>query len=365
MAPIIPVILAGGSGKRLWPISLEKRPKQFLPLADGRTTFERTISRVADRATFAPPIIVTNAAHAAHARGLAAAEAPEATFLLEPEGRNSGPAVAAAGRFAAVHHGPDGILLVLASDHVIDDAAAFADACRTAMTAAEDGRIVVFGVAPKGPVPDYGYIRPAMSNAGPVRPVAEFIEKPDREEARRLIADGCLWNSGNVMVRADVLEEELHRHAPGLLAAAARAVGESREDGPCLHLDPDAFAAAPAISIDRVLMEKTRRASVVPVSFQWIDIGTPDAFWGMADKDSGGNAAFGDVELVDSSGCLVHTDNRPVRLVGTRDLLVSVTDHLIVIADKSHARTMLIREAANEKSEKPDADHRRESGGDG
>ncbi len=336
---IIPVVMCGGAGTRLWPASRGDSPKPFLPLVDGASTFALTLARIADRAVYGPAVVIAGADHA-HLVAAALAEAGmPAVTLLEPEGRETAAAVAAAAAFVAVDH-PDATLLVLAADHVIRDHAGFRATVETALAAAEAGRIVVFGIPPAWPATGYGYIRPGAPLQMPgVRAVARFVEKPDAEHARQYIADGYLWNSGIFLLKAATALSELAAHAPQVIAAAGAAIaaGKATDGGAVLQLDTASFAAAPKISFDRAVMEKTANAAVADARFDWSDLGTWAAVWDAGSRDAAGNVLIGDAVLVDAAGSYVSTTRPKVGVVGLRDVVVVATDDAVLVAARGAA----------------------------
>jgi mannose-1-phosphate guanylyltransferase/mannose-6-phosphate isomerase len=327
-----PVLLSGGSGTRLWPLSREAYPKQFLPLAGEATMLQATWQRVAAIAD-APPIVVANEEH----RFLAAEQlrqigAPTPAIVLEPVGRNTAPAIAAAA-LQATGGGEDPLLLVLPSDHVVRDDEAFRAAVREAAAAAEQGALVTFGLVPTAPETGFGYIQAAAGAAG-VHKVLRFVEKPDAATAQRYIdAGGYYWNSGMFLFRASRYLEELERFRPDILAAVRVAFATARRDGDFVRLDRDAFAACPADSIDYAVMEKTEGAMVLPVDIGWSDVGSWSALWDVATRDAQGNATHGDVIAVDSRNSYAHA-RRLVALVGVDDLVVVETDDAVLVARK-------------------------------
>ncbi|MFB9265827.1 mannose-1-phosphate guanylyltransferase, partial [Bradyrhizobium erythrophlei] len=289
---IIPLIMCGGAGTRLWPASREVHPKQFLSLFGARSTFQETVLRVADASLFARPIVITNEAYRFMVLEQLAEIGREADVLLEPMRRDSGPAIAAGAAFAEARD-KDAIVLALAADHLVRDTKAFVAGCRAGLVAAEMGRIVTFGVRPERPATEYGYINPGEVVAGEVRAVAKFVEKPDAATAAGYIDAGYLWNSGNFMFRAAVLLDEYRNVDAASVALVADSVATAARDLGFVKLDAAAFAAAKAISIDYAVMEKTAHAAVVPVACGWSDIGSWRQVWELSEKDSQGNAARG------------------------------------------------------------------------
>jgi mannose-1-phosphate guanylyltransferase/mannose-6-phosphate isomerase len=289
---IIPLIMCGGAGTRLWPASREVRPKQFLPLFGTRSTFQDTLVRVSDSGLFERPIVITNAAYRFMALEQLAEIGIEADVLLEPMRRDSGPAIAAGAAFAQSRD-DEAMVLALAADHVVRDTAAFIAACTQGLVATGDGRIVTFGVKPERAATEYGYISPGEVVAGEVRAVKKFVEKPDLPTAAGYITSGYLWNSGNFMFRASVLLDEYRKFDAASVDSVTAAVTKAGRDLGFVTLDPEAFGSAKAISIDYAVMEKTARAAVVPVSCGWSDVGSWHAVWELSDKDAEGNAAQG------------------------------------------------------------------------
>ena len=329
---IYPVIMCGGSGTRLWPASRASHPKQFLPLIGQRSMFQETVLRVAGLAGAAEVVVVAGLAH----RALIAAQLSEigieAAVLLEPEARDSAPAMAAACAWIDARD-KDGVAVVVAADHHVPDASAFRAAVETAVAGARQGLIVTLGVRPDSPSSAYGYIRPGVP-AGPVFTVEAFVEKPDAQTAQGYIADGYLWNSGNFVVRAAGLLAELDAFVPAISAAARGAVaGAGEGQGGALVLG-EAFAAAPKISIDYAVMEKTARAAVLPVDFAWSDLGAWDAVWSASDQDAAGNALRGQALAVDARNCLVRAPGgTQVTLIGVENLAVVVDAGQILVCD--------------------------------
>ncbi len=333
---IIPLIMCGGAGTRLWPASREVHPKQFLPLFGPRSTFQDTLSRVSDTALFERPIVITNTAYRFMVMEQLAEIGLEADILLEPMRRDSGPAIAAGAVFAQSRDG-DAIVLALAADHVVRDTAAFVAACRQGLAAAEAGHIVTFGVTPERAATEYGYINPAETIAGEVRGVATFVEKPDLTTAAEYVRAGYLWNSGNFMFRAAVLLDEYRNvDAASVQAVTDSVIGAGRDLG-FVKLDESAFGSASAISIDYAVMEKTARAAVVPVACGWSDVGSWHAVWELSDKDAQGNAAQGAAVFEDSRNCNVSTDRALVALEGVDDLVVVATQDAVLVSRQKDA----------------------------
>src|SRR6266478_1079033 len=328
---IIPLIMCGGAGTRLWPASREVRPKQFLPLFGTRSTFQDTILRVSDATLFERPIVITNTAYRFMVLEQLAEIGLEADVLLEPMRRDSGPAIAAGAAFAEMRD-KDAVGLALAADHVVSDTPAFLAACREGLAAAEAGRIVTFGVQPERAATEYGYISPGETISGAVRAVARFVEKPDAVKAADYVTSGYLWNSGNFMFPATLLLDEYRKVDAASVEAVSDAVTKAGRDLGFVTLDPDAFGSAKAISIDYALMEKTSRAAVVPVACGWSDVGSWHAVWELSGKDAQGNAAQGAAVFEDSRNCNVSTDRALVALEGVDDLVVVATQDAVLVS---------------------------------
>jgi mannose-1-phosphate guanylyltransferase / mannose-6-phosphate isomerase len=333
---IIPLIMCGGAGTRLWPASREVRPKQFLPLFGTKSTFQDTILRVSDPALFERPIVITNAAYRFMVIEQLAEIGREADILLEPIRRDSGPAIAAGAVFAESRDS-EAIVLALAADHVVADTKAFITACREGLVAAESGNIVTFGVQPERAATEYGYISPGKIISGEVRSVVKFVEKPDPTTAASYIKDGYLWNSGNFMFRASVLLDEYRNVDAESVQVVSDAVTKAGRDLGFVTLDPESFEKAKAISIDYAVMEKTARASVVPVACGWSDVGSWHAVWELSDKDSQGNAAQGAAVFEDSRNCNVSTDRALVALEGVDDLVIVATQDAVLVSRQKDA----------------------------
>ena len=331
MAHLQPVLLSGGSGTRLWPLSREAYPKQFLPLAGDDTMVQATWRRVEALADLAP-IVVANEEHRfLVAEQLRQVGAPVPAILLEPVGRNTAPAIAAAA-LQAMAGGADPLLLVLPSDHVVRDVAGFQRAVREASSAAEAGALVTFGIVPDAPETGFGYIQAEAGDG--LRQVLRFVEKPDAATARSYLdAGGYYWNSGMFLFRASRYLEELARFRPDIVDAVRAAHAAARHDGDFVRLDKDAFSACPSDSIDYAVMEKTADAMVLPVDIGWNDVGSWSALWDVAERDADGNAHHGDVIAVDSRNSYAYAQ-RLVALVGVDDIVVVETDDAVLVARK-------------------------------
>lgn len=328
---IIPLIMCGGAGTRLWPASREGRPKQFLQLFGPRSTFQETLLRVSDPALFERPVIITNNAYRFMVLEQLAAMEVAADVLLEPARRDSGPAIAAGAAFALTRD-ENAVVLALAADHVVRDTDAFVEACRKAQPIAGAGRIVTFGVQPERPATEYGYIRPGTEISGGVSAVAAFVEKPDAVTAAGYVEDGYLWNSGNFMFSARMLLDEYAGVDADSVGAVSDAVKKAGRDLGFVLLDPESFAKAKAISIDYAVMEKTKQAAVVPVSCGWSDVGSWHAVWELSAKDDHGNAAQGAAVFEGASNCNVSTDKALVALEGVEDLVVVATQDAVLVS---------------------------------
>jgi mannose-1-phosphate guanylyltransferase/mannose-6-phosphate isomerase len=328
---IIPLIMCGGAGTRLWPASREVHPKQFLPLFGPRSTFQDTLLRVSDATLFERPIVITNTAYRFMVLEQLAAIGIEADVLLEPMRRDSGPAIAAGAVFAQ-RRDADAVVLALAADHVVRDTASFVAACRRGLVAADAGAVVTFGIEPERPATEYGYISPGEPGADGVRAVVRFVEKPDAATAAQYIHAGYFWNSGNFMFRAGVLLDEYRNSDADTVQAVGDAVANAGRDLGFVTLEPEAFAKAKAISIDYAVMEKTSHAAVVPLACGWSDVGSWHAVWELSGKDAQGNAAQGAAVFEDSRNCNVATDKALVALEGVDDLVVVATQDAILVS---------------------------------
>ena len=334
-AKLQPVLLSGGSGTRLWPLSREAYPKQFLALAGDDTMLQATWRRVADLADAAPIVVAGEEHRFLVAEQLRQVGAPTPAILLEPIGRNTAPAIAAAA-LQALRDGEDPLLLVLPSDHVVRDADAFRAAVRAAMPAAEQGALVTFGIMPDAPETGFGYIEAERGEG--VQRVLRFVEKPDAVTAQTsLDAGGYYWNSGMCLLRASRYLEELRKFRADIVGGAQAAFDAAQRDGDFIRLDKAAFAACPADSIDYAVMEKTDAAMVLPVDIGWNDVGSWSALWEVSEQDGDGNAHHGDVISIDSRNSYAYA-RRMVALVGVDDLVVVETDDAVLVARKDRVQ---------------------------
>ncbi|TBR11709.1 MAG: mannose-1-phosphate guanylyltransferase/mannose-6-phosphate isomerase [Lysobacter sp.] len=335
-----PVILSGGSGSRLWPLSRQNHPKQFLTLIGDRSLFQETALRASRLDRAQPPVTVCSEDH----RFMVGEQLQEigianGGILLEPEPRNTAPAIA----LAALHlraRDPDAVMLVMPADHLIDDEAAFRAAVQQASGVAADGWLVTFGIRPDYPETGYGYIRCGGEVTEHVHRVERFVEKPDLATAERYVADGdYAWNSGMFMFRADRYLAELGRLQPAILSACEHACAGAKRDLDFVRVDKAAFGSSPSDSIDYAVMEKTERAAVVPVSCGWSDIGSWSSLWGAAPRDADGNRCEGDVLAIDTRNSLVRaSDRRMIATIGVEDLVIVDTPDATLVARKDRVQ---------------------------
>jgi mannose-1-phosphate guanylyltransferase/mannose-6-phosphate isomerase len=360
---IIPVILSGGSGTRLWPLSRALYPKQLLSLIGDKTMLQDTVLRLASADDLGPVYCVCNESH----RFLVAEQLHEihtdiGEIILEPAGRNTAPAAAVAAMLITRKH-PDALMLVLPADHVILDPQAFGAAVGCGKTAAEEGSLVTFGIVPASPETGYGYIRASLNVAGTQSsyPVIEFVEKPDRQTAERYLETGeYFWNSGIFLFKAETYLKELEAHVPAIPAACREALEKAVADLDFLRLDGEAFKASPSDSIDYAVMEKTRRAALVPLDAGWNDVGAWSALWDVHERDEAGNVKKGDVLLHNVQNSYIHATSRLVTAVGLEDHIIVETSDAVLVATKDHVQDVkLLVEQLNRKDRDETIMHRR------
>jgi mannose-1-phosphate guanylyltransferase / mannose-6-phosphate isomerase len=358
---LIPVLMCGGAGTRLWPVSRESMPKQFAPLIGERSTFQQTLARISDPVLFARPIVITNADF----RFIVAEQLREidveADIVLEPARRDSGPAVAVAAVLAA-RRDPKAAVLVLAADHVVRKPDEFVAACRAAAAAVAEGRIVTFGIRPTAPATQYGYIRPGANlNGAAVLGVEAFVEKPDAATAERYVADNYLWNSGNFMFRADVMLDEITRFEPAMADAARGAVAQMTQDLDFLRLAAEPFGRAPKKSIDYAVMERTSLAAVVPADMGWSDVGSWDAVWDNLGHDAAGNAVSGPTVVLDSRNNLVRSEDGVLTaVIGLDNTVVIATGDAVLVAARDKAENVkALVEELKSQNRREAVEHRR------
>ena len=352
---IIPIILSGGSGKRLWPLSRKQYPKQFLPLVGDNTMLQETILRLSGLDNLADPIIICNADH----RFLVAEQCKQIdiknpTIILEPVGRNTAPAIAAAA-FQSLKSTDDGILLVLSSDHIIQDVEAFHRAINIACKQAKDGKLATFGIVPTNANTGYGYIKLSKDHSNGAFKVEEFIEKPDLKTVESFLEQGnYLWNSGMFMFKATKLIEELTIHSPNIIKSVKDALKSAKKDLDFIRLDKKSFELSPSDSIDYALMEKSDNAVVIPLDAKWKDIGAWTALYDMGIKDKNGNVIKGDVITKSTTNSYINADHRMVLTIGLDNLIIVDTPDAIFIATKDKAqevKSVVESLQANDRSE--------------
>lgn len=335
---IYPVVLSGGSGTRLWPLSRAALPKQLLALNGARTMIQDTVLRAAVPSA-QPPILLCSEGHRfLVAEQMQAIGVTPKSIVLEPFGRNTAPAAAIAALLVASED-PEGVILLMPSDHVVADDEAFRAAVVQSAAAARQGRIVTFGIAPEGPETGYGYIQRGETISAGVDAVKRFAEKPDRATAQSYLASGeYYWNSGMFVFRADVMLAEMRRHEPGLVEACEAALASASRDLDFVRLDAAAFGKVKNVSIDYAVMEKTDKAAVVPCSMGWSDVGAWSSLWALRSRDENGNVLQGDVLVHETRDSFVRNEKGLTALVGVKDLVVVVTEDAVLVADKHRAQ---------------------------
>jgi len=335
---IVPVILSGGSGTRLWPVSKPERPKQLLPLTADETMLQLTAVRTRgfDAASIGRPILVSNAAHADIIdEQLQQSSIGDYSVILEPIGRNTAPAIA----LAALEAQPDDALLVMPSDHVIADLPAFHEAIARALPLVAQGWLLTFGITPDGPETGYGYIQMGQACGDMVNAVVRFVEKPDVANAERMLAEGNhAWNAGIFLFRADAYLAAMEKHQPDMLAAVRTSMEQAKRDGAHIFPDAKAFHACPSDSVDYAIMERETQVACVPVSMGWSDVGSWDSLHAVSTRCTDENAVRGDALLLGARNCLVHSDGPRVTLVDVDDLIVVVSEGEIMILKRGESQ---------------------------
>jgi len=338
-ASVYPIILCGGSGTRLWPMSRRALPKQFLPLVSQRSMLQDTVLRLSGLECTAPVVVSNNEHRFLVAEQLREIGTQPAVQLLEPVGRNTAPAAAVAALWVQ-DRDPKGVMLVLPADHLIRDVYRFHEVARQAARLASNGLLVTFGIKPDKPATGYGYIErgPAIAAEGGAYRVERFVEKPERARAQEFLSSGRFsWNSGMFAFSAAQLLKELGRHRPDVLASARVAWKEAKRDLDFLRLDERAFSACPADSIDYAVMEKTDAAAVIPVDIGWSDVGSWSTLWEVAERDAQGNVVRGDVHLSGAENCYVRAESRMISVLGMKNALIVETDDALLVADRAEA----------------------------
>jgi len=358
---VIPVILSGGSGTRLWPLSRKEYPKQYLPLVSDNTMLQDTILRLNGLDNLTDPIIICNADH----RFLVAEQCQQIdiknpTILLEPVGRNTAPAIAAAA-LQSLKETDDAVLLVLSADHVIQDVKAFHQAINIASQQAQEGKLATFGIVPTDANTGYGYIRSSEDSNDGAHKVEEFVEKPDLKTAESYLEQGnYLWNSGMFMFKATTLIDELTTHSPEIVTSVNDAVNNAEQDLDFIRLDKQAFESSPSDSIDYALMEKSDNVVVVPLNAQWNDIGSWSALHDIGKKDVNGNVINGDVFMQDTTNTYIHANGHMIATIGVQDLIIVDTPNATLISTKDKSQEVKnIVEQLQHKNREEQSCHRK------
>lgn len=337
---IIPVILSGGSGTRLWPLSRALRPKQLLSMVSNHTMIQETVKRLDGISDMAAPLIVCNEEHRfTIAEQMREIDAKPSAIILEPFGRNTAPAVAISS-FQAEKEADEAVLLVLPADHVVGDVQAFHAAVSKGYDAARKGRLVTFGIVPSSPETGYGYIKSGKELVNDsVYSVEKFVEKPDLKKAESYLNEGgYFWNSGMFMLKASVYLDELKKFNPDMYEYARKSLDDAATDMDFIRLDKETFEKCPSDSIDYAVMEKTDKAAVIPVDMAWNDIGSWSALWEVGEPDEHGNVTYGDVILDESINSYVHADSRLVTTVGLKDHIIVETADAVLVAHRDKAQ---------------------------
>ena len=337
---ILPVVMAGGTGSRLWPLSRELYPKQFLTVSGEQTMLQQTFARL-EGIEHTSPLLICNEEHRfIAAEQLRLGQFPHSSIILEPVGRNTAPAIALAAFQAlrSVKQGEDPVLLVLAADHLIENTAAFQTSVEKALPFAQSGKLVTFGIVPTAPETGYGYIKTG-DKTGNAFSVDKFVEKPDSKTANEYLSSGdYYWNSGMFLFKASRYIEELSKHSPEILNTCKAAMKEIVPDADFVRIDKDAFQSCPDDSIDYAVMEKTDSAMVIPMDAGWSDVGSWSALWDVSNKDENNNVVRGDIITINSKNNYVHSNNKLVATVGIENLVVVETKDAILVANKEQVQ---------------------------
>lgn len=348
---IVPVVLSGGGGSRLWPFSTNETPKQFLPLVGQKSLFREALDRVRDRLHFSAPIVVGSMRHADLCERELAAESASARLILEPCARNTAAAVAMAAALARIEHGDDCLILVMPSDHIIEDVPAFCAAVRTGEAAARAGRLVTFGIEPTGPDTGYGYLNTGagLGSAPGVMEVTEFVEKPPRDLAELMVRDGKhLWNAGIFLFRTGTLLAELSKFAPEIANAARMAVATATREGIRVMPAMEPLSGCPSESIDRAVMEHSSQVAVVPMSPGWSDLGSWDALASLV----GDAGSEGPVTVLDCDNCYIRSDGLRVAALGVSDLIIVASGQQVLVLPRGRSQEVKLLLSAMEAAAK-------------
>ncbi len=333
---IIPVILSGGSGTRLWPLSRRATPKQFRSLVGTQTMIQDTAARLATLTEVGEPLVVCGPRHASKVQEQLAAIGVSPTILIEPSAKNTAPAVAAA-CLASIDRDPASVVVVLPSDHVIENVDEFARMVDLAVTTAGDGHLTTFGIVPTFPATGYGYIQPGDDLGDGARAIAAFVEKPDEKTALEYVASGYLWNAGIFVFRAADFLEELKTYAPAMHASVVAAYQSAPDEGETVHLAEEGWNSIDPLSIDYAVMEPTKRGAVLPLACGWSDVGSWATLYDLGTKDAAGNVVQGNVFLSGTENTYVRSDSKPVVLVGVEDLIVVEMDDVVLVMHRRAA----------------------------
>lgn len=338
MSEIVPVIMSGGAGTRLWPLSRAARPKQVHALVSDVSMIEATVRRAreGDEVAFHPPVIVLGGDQLDSARDLLGRKEETVSYVVEPMARNTAAVAAVSAAMVARDHGDDALVLLMPADHHIKDEEAFRVTVSRAANLARAGSIVTFGIRPSGPATGFGYICRGRAQ-GEGYQVQAFTEKPDLATARKFLSDGrYYWNAGIFLFKASTMRSELENLQPDILRACELSLARASREGPIVRLDADAFASCPADSIDYAVMEKTGRAAVVPADFDWSDVGSWSSLWDVSEKDEAANVMIGDAHLIETKRCLVYSTGARVGVIGCDRIMVVATEDAVLVADMAN-----------------------------